>query len=102
MNLDRHTSRPCGYARWPDVVPLPLASCLEEEQEEQEANQIFHIQTLFLDAIDGKQARRTNSSNPLGELFDHGCDSLSTVFVRSDNIYLHIFGKSAMHETVLQ
>ncbi|XP_030745692.1 cholinephosphotransferase 1 isoform X1 [Sitophilus oryzae] len=34
-----------------------------------------------LDAIDGKQARRTNSANPLGELFDHGCDSLSTVFV---------------------
>ncbi|XP_037741025.1 choline/ethanolaminephosphotransferase 1 isoform X1 [Chelonia mydas] len=34
-----------------------------------------------LDAIDGKQARRTNSSTPLGELFDHGCDSLSTVFV---------------------
>ncbi|NXK96867.1 CEPT1 ethanolaminephosphotransferase, partial [Formicarius rufipectus] len=31
-----------------------------------------------LDAIDGKQARRTNSSTPLGELFDHGCDSLST------------------------
>jgi len=34
-----------------------------------------------LDAIDGKQARRTNSSSPLGELFDHGCDSVSTVFV---------------------
>lgn len=34
-----------------------------------------------LDAIDGKQARRTNTSSPLGELFDHGCDSLSTVFV---------------------
>ncbi|XP_037037898.1 choline/ethanolaminephosphotransferase 1 isoform X5 [Bradysia coprophila] len=34
-----------------------------------------------LDAIDGKQARRTNSSSPLGELFDHGCDSISTVFV---------------------
>ncbi|XP_072915858.1 cholinephosphotransferase 1 [Hemitrygon akajei] len=32
-----------------------------------------------LDAIDGKQARRTNSSSPLGELFDHGCDSFSTV-----------------------
>ncbi|KAI9558213.1 hypothetical protein GHT06_014966 [Daphnia sinensis] len=40
---------------------------------------IFIYQTL--DAIDGKQARRTNSSSPLGELFDHGCDSLSTVFV---------------------
>lgn len=34
-----------------------------------------------LDACDGKQARRTGSSSPLGELFDHGCDSLSTVFV---------------------
>ena len=34
-----------------------------------------------LDAIDGKQARRTGSSSPLGELFDHGCDSISTVFV---------------------
>lgn len=34
-----------------------------------------------LDAVDGKQARRTNSASPLGELFDHGCDSVSTVFV---------------------
>ncbi|XP_076295291.1 choline/ethanolaminephosphotransferase 1 bbc isoform X5 [Lasioglossum baleicum] len=34
-----------------------------------------------LDAIDGKQARRTGTSSPLGELFDHGCDSISTVFV---------------------
>lgn len=40
---------------------------------------LFIYQTL--DAIDGKQARRTNTSNPLGELFDHGCDSVSTVFV---------------------
>lgn len=30
-----------------------------------------------LDATDGKQARRTGSASPLGELFDHGCDSLS-------------------------
>ncbi|XP_048511736.1 cholinephosphotransferase 1 isoform X2 [Athalia rosae] len=34
-----------------------------------------------LDAIDGKQARRTGTQSPLGELFDHGCDSISTVFV---------------------
>ncbi|KAJ3210328.1 hypothetical protein HDU67_005405 [Dinochytrium kinnereticum] len=37
---------------------------------------------LFLyqsfDAIDGKQARRTGTSGPLGELFDHGCDALNT------------------------
>jgi len=40
---------------------------------------IFAYQTL--DAIDGKQARRTNTSSALGELFDHGCDAVSTVFL---------------------
>ena len=34
-----------------------------------------------LDGIDGKQARRTGSSNPLGELFDHGLDSWATIFI---------------------
>eukprot|EP01094_Clydonella_sp_ATCC50884_P004226 TRINITY_DN13298_c0_g1_i1.p1 TRINITY_DN13298_c0_g1~~TRINITY_DN13298_c0_g1_i1.p1 ORF type:complete len:417 (+),score=124.24 TRINITY_DN13298_c0_g1_i1:110-1252(+) len=34
-----------------------------------------------LDALDGKQARRTGSSSPLGELFDHGCDAMATVFI---------------------
>nr|CAD7396255.1 unnamed protein product [Timema poppensis] len=34
-----------------------------------------------LDAIDGKQARLTGTSTPLGELFDHGCDSISTACV---------------------
>ena len=29
------------------------------------------------DNVDGKQARRTNSSSPLGELFDHGIDALN-------------------------
>lgn len=29
------------------------------------------------DAMDGKQARRTGSSTPLGQLFDHGCDCLA-------------------------
>ncbi|EQC34569.1 hypothetical protein SDRG_07894 [Saprolegnia diclina VS20] len=38
---------------------------------------LFVYQTL--DAIDGKQARRTGSSSPLGQLFDHGCDALSTL-----------------------
>ncbi|ORX62538.1 hypothetical protein DM01DRAFT_1360695 [Hesseltinella vesiculosa] len=31
-----------------------------------------------LDAIDGKQARRTGAQGPLGELFDHGCDAINT------------------------
>lgn len=45
---------------------------------------LFAAVSLFLystlDAIDGKQARRTNSSSPLGQLFDHGCDSFSMSF----------------------
>ncbi|KYQ93428.1 CDP-alcohol phosphatidyltransferase [Tieghemostelium lacteum] len=32
---------------------------------------------MMLDNIDGKQARRTKTSSPLGELFDHGCDSFT-------------------------
>lgn len=39
-----------------------------------------------LDAIDGKQARRTNSQSPLGELFDHGCDSVSAGKLKSNEI----------------
>jgi phosphatidylglycerophosphate synthase len=34
-----------------------------------------------MDAIDGKQARRTKSSSPLGQLFDHGCDSFCVTFL---------------------
>ncbi|GAA5868711.1 hypothetical protein JCM8547_003791 [Rhodosporidiobolus lusitaniae] len=40
------------------------------------ATGLFAYQSL--DAIDGKQARRTGTSGPLGELFDHGCDALNT------------------------
>ncbi|RLN91572.1 hypothetical protein BBJ28_00013050 [Nothophytophthora sp. Chile5] len=36
---------------------------------------LFAYQTL--DNLDGKQARRTDSSSPLGLLFDHGCDALN-------------------------
>ena len=42
---------------------------------------IFYAFALWiystLDNIDGKQSRRTNSSSPLGELFDHSIDSLN-------------------------
>jgi len=33
-----------------------------------------------LDNMDGKQARRTGSSSPLGLLFDHGCDAANSMF----------------------
>lgn len=34
---------------------------------------------LLLDNMDGKQARKTKSSSPLGLLFDHGCDAITSV-----------------------
>lgn len=46
---------------------------------------LFIYQTL--DATDGKQARRTGTSSPLGELFDHGCDSMTQVFVTLNICY---------------
>ena len=39
---------------------------------------LFAYQTL--DAIDGKQARRTGTGSPLGELFDHGMDCIANAF----------------------
>jgi ethanolaminephosphotransferase len=36
---------------------------------------IFAYQTL--DSMDGKQARKTNSSSALGMVFDHGCDAIN-------------------------
>ncbi|PSC75152.1 CDP-Ethanolamine:DAG ethanolamine phosphotransferase [Micractinium conductrix] len=36
---------------------------------------------LHMDCLDGKQARRTRNSSPLGQLFDHGCDALAVHLV---------------------
>jgi ethanolaminephosphotransferase len=40
---------------------------------------MFTYQTL--DNIDGKQARKTGNSSPLGMLFDHGCDAFALIFI---------------------
>ncbi|KAI8381364.1 CDP-alcohol phosphatidyltransferase-domain-containing protein [Radiomyces spectabilis] len=40
---------------------------------------LFLYQTF--DNVDGRQARRTGTSSPLGELFDHGCDALNCTYV---------------------
>lgn len=40
---------------------------------------IFAYQTL--DNMDGKQARRTNSSSPLGYLVDHACDAINATLL---------------------
>ncbi|XP_022123539.2 ethanolaminephosphotransferase 1 [Pieris rapae] len=42
---------------------------------------VFLFLAYTLDGIDGKQARRTQTSGPLGELFDHGLDSYSVFFI---------------------
>jgi phosphatidylglycerophosphate synthase len=39
----------------------------------------FAYQTF--DAVDGKHARATGASSPLGQLFDHGCDAVSVTFI---------------------
>lgn len=42
---------------------------------------VFHFLAHTLDGVDGKQARRTKSSGPLGELMDHGMDSWTSMFI---------------------
>ena len=51
---------------------------------------VFNGQTL--DAIDGKHARNTNRSSPLGQLMDHGCDAFSKSFVILMICQAHLLG----------
>jgi len=51
-----------------------------------------------LDGIDGKQARRTGTSGPIGELFDHGLDGWAAVFITC-SVY-HIFGRNDDHLSI--
>ena len=37
----------------------------------------YFLYRIF-DEMDGKQARKSNNSSPLGMMFDHGCDSFTT------------------------
>ncbi len=53
---------------------------------------IFLGQTL--DAIDGKHARNTKRSSPLGQLMDHGCDAFSNSFVIIMIAQAHCLGNS--------
>ncbi|XP_031328777.1 ethanolaminephosphotransferase 1-like isoform X2 [Photinus pyralis] len=58
---------------YPDVSPLPKWTFIVAA--------IFMFVAYTLDGIDGKQARRTGSSSPLGELFDHGIDSYTASLI---------------------
>jgi len=39
---------------------------------------VGQITYMIFDNADGKQARKTKASSPLGLLFDHGCDAMNT------------------------
>ncbi|KAL7552763.1 hypothetical protein ACHAWF_017864 [Thalassiosira exigua] len=45
-----------------------------------------------LDCMDGKQARRTGSSSPLGQLFDHGFDCICALFFMSSTASFVMIG----------
>ena len=45
-----------------------------------------------LDGIDGKQARRTGTSSPVGEMFDHGCDGWAMILTTST--FYSVFGRN--------
>lgn len=49
-----------------------------------------------LDGSDGKQARRTKSGSPLGELFDHGVDALVTSIISTYSIEMYSYGINNM------
>lgn len=56
---------------------------------------VGHFLYQTFDAIDGKQARRTGTSSPLGQLFDHGCDAFITNVVGVFNASCMQYGTGA-------
>lgn len=62
-----------------DTVPSNVCSCIPRWLFCLIA--VCQFLSHHLDGTDGKQARRTGSSSPLGELFDHGLDSWATLFL---------------------
>ncbi len=79
-----------------------LEQCSVETNTNEDAfpNWIFLVNGIAilcyqtLDNMDGKQARKTNSSSPLGLLFDHGCDAINSIF--GSVTWINAFGLSAV------
>jgi ethanolaminephosphotransferase len=55
-----------------------------------------HLMYILLDNLDGKQARKTLSSSPLGLLFDHGFDTLTTWIVSFNVSHIIMTGNSGI------
>jgi len=62
---------------------------------------LTHMLYIILDNADGKQARRTNSSSPLGLLFDHGFDVLTTCIVANNISHMMMIGNAELKSTLL-
>ncbi|OEH75505.1 macrophage erythroblast attacher [Cyclospora cayetanensis] len=73
--IDQHGLEQLGKYRYVSAGSTPIDRLMQPFWDA-----VVSFIPMTLDAVDGKQARRTNTSTPLGQLFDHGCDSFSTVF----------------------
>ncbi|PIA14151.1 Choline/ethanolaminephosphotransferase [Coemansia reversa NRRL 1564] len=69
------------------IVAMVLNQIYAPNLEEESPRWVYfaHAACVWIygsfDAVDGKQARRTGTASPLGELFDHGCDSLVVTLI---------------------
>ena len=62
-----------SYTGFKGSVDIPSWACI--------FSALCYFTYNILDNCDGKQARRTNSSSPLGLLIDHGTDACTTFFI---------------------
>jgi len=51
--------------------------------------------------MDGKQARKTGNSSPLGLLFDHGCDSFIVGFMMTMTAKIIVINNSTLNALFL-
>lgn len=55
-----------------------------------------HMMYIILDNADGKQARRTKNSSPLGLLLDHGFDAITTAIVGYNCSFIAMLGNHSI------
>ena len=62
-----------------------------------------HYDDCYDDNYDNYEdpCRRTGTAGPLGELFDHGCDSASTVFVRLPLLIVSILKSLSAYKIIV-
>jgi len=56
----------------------------------------------LLDELDGKQARATANTSPLGMMVDHGCDSIMCMFLCITLVKVFMLGASSFSLFIIQ